>query len=357
MPVPDQRDPGLTCSLLAAWLRGRLPRAEHLAVSGLRTPTLSGFSSETLLFDAEWVEDGARTRRPLVARVAPTAYRLFPEARFEDHCRVLGILDRETDIPVPPVRWYEPAAGPLGGPFVVIDHVDGQVPSDSPTYHTEGWVVDAAPADRARLWWASLEVLARIHLLDVGALGLGFVDRPEYGRTGIDQQLGYYERFVPWAGIADLPVTRAALQWLRREQPDETLAPRLLWGDARLGNVIFRDFEPRAVLDWEMVTLGQPEVDLAWFLYFDRHHSEGSGAVRLTGFPDREETVARYERLLDRPMRHLDYYEVFAALRFAVIMARLGHLFVEFGMLPPGSDFATDNTATRLLAATLDARC
>ena len=353
MPVPDQRDPALTCALLQAWLSERLPHAGDLTVSGLRTPAASGFSGETLLFEAGWTEGGAPRRQPLVARVAPTAYRLFPEARFEDQVRVMRVLAGETDVPAPAVRWYEPAAEPLGAPFVVMDHVAGLVPSDMPTYHQDGWVVDAGPADRARMWWGALEVLARIHRLDVAALGLGFVDRPEFGRTGIDQQLGYYERFLDWSGAPELPAARAALAWLRAERPAEA-EPRLLWGDARIGNVIFRDYEPCAVLDWEMVTLGQPEVDLAWFLYLDRHHSEGSGTRRLDGFPSREETVARYEELLGRPMRDLGYYEVFAALRFAVIMARLGVLFVEFGLLPAESDFSTTNTAARLLAVILE---
>ena len=333
----------------------RLPGAEHVHVSGLRTPSLSGFSSETLLFDAEWADDGVRHRESLVARVAPTAYRLFPDPRFEECCRVMRILDRDTDVPVPAIRWYESGAGALGAPFVVMEQVAGQVPSDQPTYHQEGWVTEASPADRERLWWRSLEVLAGIHTLDVDALGLGFVDRPEYGRTGIDQQLGYYERFLAWVG--DLPVARAALEWLRAHQPAETGPPRLLWGDARIGNIIYRDCEPCAVLDWEMVTLGQPEVDLAWFLYLDRHHSEGSAAARLSGLPSPADTVAAYERLLGRPMRDLAYYEVFAGLRFAVIMARLGQLFIDFALLPPDSDFSTDNTATRLLRVILDARC
>ena len=357
MPVPDQRDPGLTCSLLQGWLSDRLPRAQDLTVSGLRTPSGSGFSGETLLFEARWTEGGTPRREPLVARVAPTAYRLFPEPRFEDECRVMRILGRETDIPLPAVRWFEAGSDLLGAPFLVMDHVAGQVPGDVPTYHQEGWVADASPADRARLWWGGLDVLARIHRLDVEALGLGFVDRPELGRTGIDQQLGYYERFLDWAGAGELPDAREALAWLRSRQPDEAGPRSLLWGDARIGNVIFQDFEPRAVLDWEMVTLGQPEVDLAWFLYFDRHHSEGSATRRLDGFPGREETVARYQRLLGRPMRDLDYYEVFAAVRFAIIMARLGVLFVEFGLLPEDSDFSTTNTAVMLLRVILDGRC
>ena len=357
MPVPNQRDAQLTCLLLAGWLAEHMPHAEGLTVSGLHTPSASGFSSETLLFDAEWTEDSVRRRQEFVVRVAPTAYQLFPEPRFEDYCRVMSILGRHSALPIPPVRWYEPDPGLLGAPFVVTNHVTGRVPADNPTYHVDGWVTEASPAERARMWWRSIDVLVEIHRLDVGRLGLAFVDRPEYGSPGIDQQLGYFERFLSWIGRPAPAVCQTALDWLRRNQPAEHGPPSLLWGDARLGNVIFSDFEPRAVLDWEMVTLGQPEVDLAWFLYIDRHHSEASGAARLAGFPSQEQTIARYERLLGRQMRHMTYYEVFAALRFAVIMARLGQLFIEFGWLPPDSDYPADNSAARLLCTVLEARC
>src|SRR5215469_520291 len=354
MPVPDQRDPAVTSAALTAWLRERLPGVEDLVVSGLTKPSLSGYSNETLLFDVQWSRAGVLERRSLVARVGPTAYRLFPDARFEDQHRLMRILDRETDLPLPPVRWYEPDGALLGAPFLVMDRVNGLVPPDTPTYHQEGWVVEASPAERARLWWGALEVLARVHLLDPEVLGLGFLDRPDWGRTGIDQQLGYYEHFLRWGHPGRQPAAEAALAWLRRHQPDEALPPRLLWGDARLGNIVFHDGEPRAVLDWEMATLGQPEVDLAWFLYLDRHHWEGVGAARLAGFPDRRETVAAHERRLGRPLRNLDYYEVFAALRFAVIMARLGQMFIDFELLPQDSTFPVDNTASRLLARILD---
>ncbi len=358
MPVPDQRDPGVTSRALTGWLCERLGDAEDVAVTRLRKPSTSGFSNETLLFDAEWTQAGRRMREPLVARVAPTAYQLFPEPRFEDQHRLLGILSGRTDVPVPSVRWYEPGAALLGAPFLVMDHVAGEVPSDTPSYHQEGFLAEAAPEARARAWWLSLDVLARIHRLDVEALGLGFVDRPEFGKAGIGQQLGYYAHFLRWGSAGPQPVAEAALDWLRRERPVEEGPPRLLWGDSRIGNVIFQEFEPRAVLDWEMVTLGQPEVDLAWFLFMDRHHWQGFGVPRLAGLPGRAETSARYERLLRRPLRHLAYYEVFAAFRFAVIMGRLGRMFMDFEILPPDSDFPTNNSAVRLLAALLEeCRC
>jgi len=118
--------------------------------------------------------------------------------------------------------------------------------------------------------------------------------------------------------------------------------------------MIFREGRCVAVLDWEMVSLGSPEADLAWFLFLDRHHSEGVGTPRLPGFPSREATVERYAERTGHAPRHLHYYEVFAAFRFSVIMIRLAQQLQVLGLLPADSDFETNNIPSRLLARLLD---
>jgi aminoglycoside phosphotransferase (APT) family kinase protein len=95
-------------------------------------------------------------------------------------------------------------------------------------------------------------------------------------------------------------------------------------------------------------------MDIGWFLYMDRHHCEGVGAPRLVGFPDRAATVSRWERRVGRAACDLEYYEAFAAYRFAVVMHRVGRQMIEYGILPPDASFPVDNTATRLLAKLLE---
>src|SRR5712691_11912716 len=58
----------------------------------------------------------------------------------------MRILDSDTDIPVPPVLWYEPDPGYLGAAFLVMRRIDGRVPTDAPPYHTGGWVTEIGPA-------------------------------------------------------------------------------------------------------------------------------------------------------------------------------------------------------------------
>ncbi|WP_329522267.1 phosphotransferase family protein [Spirillospora sp. NBC_01491] len=352
MPVPDQRDPELTRRSLARWLDRHLP---GVRIPLLETPETSGFSNETLMFDAAWTDPatGAARREPFVARVAPAHYQIFPEARFTEQYRLMRVLDERTGIPVPPIRWYEPSAEPLGAPFFVMGRVDGRVPTDMPPYHMGGWVTEVAPDERAAMWWSTLEVIAELHRLDVDALGLGFLDQPEWGATGLEQRLGYYEHYLHWAYDGPQETALDALAWLKANRPDEPGPPVALWGDARIGNVVFQRGAPAAVLDWETAALGAPEEDLAWFLFLDRHHSEGIGVPRLDGFPTPDETVARYEGLLGRPVRHMAYYQVLSGFKFAVIMARIGQAMIDFGWIGAGDAFPHDNNCTRLLARIL----
>jgi aminoglycoside phosphotransferase (APT) family kinase protein len=127
----------------------------------------------------------------------------------------------------------------------------------------------------------------------------------------------------------------------------------LNWGDARLSNVIYRAFRPVAVLDWEMATLGPAEVDLGWFLYFQRFFSEGLGVPDLPGFPAREAAIHGYEQLAGRTMDDLFYYEVFAAWRNATIMLRIADIYETRGLLSPDSGAGQNNVATRMLAGML----
>ena len=353
MPVPAPRDPEATREVLTEWLgeSGRLPGAE---ITGLETPEFSGFSSEIMMIDV--THDGGQ-REELAVRVAPQHYQVFPDVRFEEQYRLMRILQQRTDIPVPPIRWYERDAAVLGAPFFVMGRIEGRVPTDMPPYHTGGWVTEIAPDERAAMWWSALDIVSRLHRLDPRALDLGFLDQPEWGAAGLAQRLGFYEHYMNWAYPGPKPTAVKALDWLKANRPDpaDEHEPVLLWGDARIGNVIFAPGgAARAVLDWETATLGQPEEDLAWYLYLDRHHSEGVYVPRLDGFPTAAETIARYEVLLGRDMRHMAYYEVLSGFKFTVIMSRIGQAMIEWDWLEGDSDFPYNNNASRLLDTILE---
>lgn len=356
MPAPHGRDLSATRSALEGWLAERLPEARELRISDLVGPGSTGFSNDTLMFDLEWRAGNLLRRESLVVRIKPTGYRVFPEYDLARQFRIQSLLGA-TDVPVARMYWEEHGDAVLGAPFYVMQRVEGRIPTDNPPYHVGGWVSEISPQERAALWWSGLEVLTRIHGLDWKAMDLVFLARREPGETPLDRELVYYERYLDWAWAAERgehPVCGPALAWLRAERPVHPEPTVLSWGDARIGNMIFRDSRCVAVLDWEMATLGSPEMDLGWWLFLDHHHSAGLGAPRLPGFPDRAATVARYEQRTGHRCRNLDYYERLAAFKFSVIMIRLAQQMMEYGVLPPDSAFEVDNIPSRLLARMLD---
>ena len=353
MPIPEQRDLDKARDILADWLATKLPDATDVEVGPIAGPAFTGFSNETLLFDASWTEGGTRRTEPLVVRVKPTQHTVFLEQDFEQQYRVIRALGDATNVLVPPMKWYEDDESYLGAPFFVMASVEGRPPQDSPPYTLEGWLLEeSSPAERRVVVESGLDALAAIHAVDWRRLGFDFLDKPQYGRLGFEQQLRYYERSFEWAAHGrPQPIAEAALDWVKANKPSGAQHLALAWGDARINNQMFDDAgNVVAVFDWEMVTLADPMMDLAWWLFLDRHFHEGMPAPRLEGFPTREQMVAHYEKVSGRTARDLEFYEVFAGLRFAVVMMRLGVLLVEFELLPADTDMAVNNAVTRVLA-------
>jgi aminoglycoside phosphotransferase (APT) family kinase protein len=117
--------------------------------------------------------------------------------------------------------------------------------------------------------------------------------------------------------------------------------------------LIADDLSVTAMLDWEEATLAAPGVDVGYWLYSMRYYSEGLGLPLLPGFPDADETVARYEELTGRVLAHRAFYELLAATRACCIVVRLMNLMVHAGMLPPDADLVGNNPSTQLLSRML----
>src|SRR3546814_13866367 len=95
-----------------------------------------------------------------------------------------------------------------------------------------------------------------------------------------------------------------------------------------------------AVLDWEMVTAGDPVQDLAWYLLIDRHHPEAFGVPRLSGLPDRVTSIERWERAAGRSADHLGWYALLRALRHPLVVSRGIELLRATGVPPGGHALA-----------------
>ncbi len=351
MPDISQRDPQEVAAILTRWLASKSPDGSGPEVFDVQAPGSNGFSNETILCRTRTEGEGERR---LVVRVAPTKHLLFLDAQFSTQYRAMRALaGGSSAVPLPRLGWYEEDPQYFGVPFFSMDHVEGLVPSDNIPYTMEGWVIEATPEQQERMWWSGIDALAAVHRTDWRATGLEWLSMSDRGRPGLQQQLSYYRDFLDWATKGEkVPVIESTWQWLVEHQPAEEGDVVISWGDSRIGNIIWDDFRAAAVVDWEMASLAQPELDLGWWLYFDRQFSEGLGVPRPAGFGTHEDTIERYGELMGRPMRDIFYYEIFSGFRFAVVMYRLSKL--VFGNNLMDAAMATDNIATQLLAKMLD---
>ena len=336
----SERSPHALASRLETWLAGRLGAAARPVVSGVRIQRTSGLSSISVLFEADWTDTGTGSRRSggYVARLAPEAAAIpvFPHYDLALQFDVIGQVAARSPVPVPPLRWNETDPAPLGSPFFVMDQVDGLIPLDNPPYVFAGWLPEAAPADRARLERASIEILAQVHAIADPVTAFPGLRPPEGVdtlRRHVDEQRAYYLWALAGDGI-QVPIIERGLDWLSRHWPDEHGPDVLSWGDARIGNIVYRDFTPVAVLDWEMAALGPRELDVAWFIFLHRFFQDLARTYGLPGLPDllrRADVERHYQEVSGQPLRNLDFYLVYAALRHAIVMARVKRRMIHFG--------------------------
>ena len=332
-PQTSTRDYGELRRQLAAWLGERLPGA---AVSELVVPPSNGMSSETVLFDV--TVPGEPGARGLVARIAPdpAADPVFPVYDMERQFKTMQMVADHTDVPVPRVLWLETGTDAIGVPFFVMERVDGIVPPDVLPYtFGDNWFYDAAPEDQERLQRASVDVLARLHRLRADGPA-AFLVRP--GETGsslrrhVEEQRRYYD-WVAADGVRS-PLIERGFAWLESHWPAEDDADTFSWGDARIGNMMFRAFSPVAVLDWEMAGIGPREIDLGWMIYIHRFFQDMVEDIELPGMPHalrRGDVTGLYEELTGHRPADMDFYAAYAALRHGIVMFRITRRSITFG--------------------------
>ena len=183
------------------------------------------------------------------------------------------------------------------------------------------------------------------------------------GKTPLQQQLAFYRDFLSWTEGRGRPYPRlrAALKWLQANQPqNEPVA--LCWGDSKTANLLISGTEVSAVLDWEMVRLGNPVDDLAWWMTLDNTLSEGLELLvgvevpKLEGLPDRQEMIAQWEAESGCSAEHIDYYEMLGAFKFGVIMASIAINMTNDGVIPADMEMDVKNTCTAVLGRHMAAR-
>ncbi|ETW21421.1 phosphotransferase family protein [Mycobacterium gastri] len=344
----SSRDVTTLPAVMSRWLSTVLPGGAAPEVNVESGVDSTGMSSETIIVTARWHQDGQPIEQKLVVRVAPAAtdVPVFPTYRLDHQFEVIRRVGELTDVPVPNVRWIEPTGDVLGTPFFLMDYVDGVVPPDVMPYtFGDNWFADASAERQRELQDATVAVLATLHSIPDAESTFGFLAKDFAGDTALRRHFNWVRAWYDFAvpDIGRSPLLERTFDWLDDNWPHEAAArrPVLLWGDARVGNVMYRDFRPVAVLDWEMVTLGPRELDVAWMIYAHMVFQGLAALATLPGLPEvmREDDVrATYERLTGAELGDLHWFYVYSGVMWACVFMRTGARRIHFGEIDRPDD-------------------
>ena len=291
---------------LARYLTAHVPGFEGLISIEKFT---GGQSNPTFLIEA-------RSGRYVLRRQPPGE--LLKSAHAVD--REFRVLSALADTPVPVARALHLCEDRdvIGSLFYVMSFEDGEIYWDPslPTLQ-----VDA----RGAVYDALIDTMAALHEIDVDAVGLA-----DYGRSGnyFARQIDVWTKQYRAAQTDELDAMQALIDWLPAHCPAEAGKPSLVHGDFRIDNLIFHRGEPkvRAVLDWELSTLGHPLADLAYFCMCLRLPPQGhiaglAGLNRVAlGVPVEAAIVERYCALRGiASIEHWNFYLAFSFFRLAAI--------------------------------------
>ena len=246
-------------------------------------------------------------RRPPLGHVLESAHDVAREFRVTSALAA-------TAVPVPSALGLctDPAVN--DAPFYVMDFVEGLVPHDVET----GAEIPAQ--ERMSVGESIVDVLAALHSLDPDEIGLGDLGKRE---DYVGRQLRRWSR--QWEAskqrdIAEMETVRARLEAEIPHQERSTV----VHGDFRLGNAIVAEGSVRAMLDWELCTLGDPLADVGYLLNSWMAPDEPvlwrSAATQAGGFGERDAAAARYAAATGTDISRVGYYRAFQAWRLAAIL-------------------------------------
>lgn len=233
--------------------------------------------------------------------------------------RIIEALDG-SDVPHTAAIAVCPDASVLGRPFYMMGYVDGwspmNLPALPPPFNTDAEA-------RAGLAYQLVDGIVEMGRFDWQGAGLGDLGRPDGYH---DRQVERWTRFLDRIKGRDLPGLEEATAWLATHRPID-FVPGLMHGDYQFANVMYgHGLPPRlaAIVDWEMGTIGDPKLDLAWVLgrwpEDTAAEPDAMGYIDLSGMPGRTEVLEYYSKQSGRQVDDFDYYLVLANWKLAIVL-------------------------------------
>jgi aminoglycoside phosphotransferase (APT) family kinase protein len=306
---------------IAAYLQSKLPQAKDITLSQF-TQTAGGWSHEIYTFYAHWQENGQSITRGLCLRKDPGVGLLRNLSSLREQYRVIQALE-PTPAPTPKIYWYEEDSSLLGGPFFVMEKVEGEVPNP---WSKVGKQFYAEAAARGELPRSFIEALAALHNLDWRATGLDFLGVPGPGTDFALHEVAKWESLIQQSLRKPEPVLTEVLLWLKANAP-ATQRLAFVHGAYRTGNLIIKDDAIAAIIDWELQVIGDPMYDVAYVL----SDLNREGSPLLSCVVEREFFLDTYQQLtgLTVDLDACRYYNILYMMRSTAFWLSASGLFAE----------------------------
>lgn len=292
---------GIEQDNVTGWLVDRIP--------GLRPPlTFSLIAGGHSNLTYRFVDSRGTAfvlRRPPLGHVLESAHDMGREFR------IVSALAGSA-VPVAPTHGLCEDRDINGAPFYVMSFVAGQV------LHDAGTARSMPEAERRELGVHVIDVLATLHLLDPDSIGLGDLGRKEAYLT---RQLKRWSKQWQASKTHEISEMEETARLLEEHMPEQ-IGAAIVHGDYRLGNMMVGEGGIRAVLDWELCTLGDPLADVGYLMNSWPEPGEQGAEQAPTavgGFPGRSELRDRYEAATGRDLSGINYYRAFSHWRLAAI--------------------------------------
>jgi aminoglycoside phosphotransferase (APT) family kinase protein len=256
-----------------------------------------------------------------VLRRPPIHKRAKSDETMRREARVLAAL-RESPVPHPGLIAACGDTDVLGCAFYLMDPIDGFNPASGlPAPHRDD------PMIRHQMGLAMADAAAALSQVDVDAAGIGDLGRREgyleRQAARWQSQLESYRELPGYTG-SELSSVDTVGRWLDGNRPS-SWQPGLVHGDFHLANVLFSPSGPAlaAVVDWEMATIGDPLLDLAWLITTWPDDDRAAAILTIepsSGFPSRDQLIARYRDVSGRDLTALPWFEVLACYKLGIVL-------------------------------------
>jgi aminoglycoside phosphotransferase (APT) family kinase protein len=248
-------------------------------------------------------------RRPPLGHVLESAHDMGRENK------IVSAL-KGTNVPVPKSWGLCNDVAVNGAPFYVMDFIDGLVLNDSVTGQK------VAEGDRRNIGLSVIDILSKLHVLTPENVNLGDLGRKE---AYLERQLRRWTKQWQASKTHEIPEMEESERILRERMPEQ-VGSTIVHGDYRLGNMIVKGDKVKAILDWELCTLGDPLADVGYLLNnwvspgeIEEEGENDMSPTAVGGYPSRDEICDIYSSNTNRELKDINYYRAFSHWRLGAI--------------------------------------